>query len=124
MASSAAARSLATSAASPVLDSWTSAPPSSSLSNDSPVKVSTMLWSAHEGVGILGHHDLVGQTEQERRSRQDRPGGGDEHRYGPRAAGQRARSSAPAVQCGHAFMDVGAADDDTTATKGIARRRA
>ena len=87
-------------------------PPSSAVSSDSPVKVSHHPRTAHEGVGVLGHHHLVGQPEEQRRPRQHRPGGGEEHRDPAGAAHQRPGGGAPPVQGGDAFVHVGAARGD------------
>ena len=67
---------------------------------------------AHERVGLLGHHHLVGQPEQERRARHDRAGGREQHRHAPRAAHQGPGRRPPTGQGGHAVVDVGPARGD------------
>ena len=67
---------------------------------------------ADEGVGVLGHHDVVGQAEQERRARHDRTGRGEQHRDEAGAARQRAAAVPQPCSGGDAVVDVGAARRD------------
>ena len=63
---------------------------------------------AHEGVGVVGHHDLVRQAEEEGRSGDGRAVDDEHDRHDARAVGDGPGGLAPAVQGGHALDDVGA----------------
>ena len=65
-ASRAAASSGTTRAATPVFEAWMPLPPSSRRVQRLAGERLDHPRAAHEGVGVLGHHDLVGQPEQER----------------------------------------------------------
>ena len=91
---------------------WMPAPPSSIASSGLAREGLDHARPADEGVGVLRHHHVVGQAEEEGRAGHDGPGGGDQHRDPARAAGQHAGGGAPAVQGRHAVVHVGAARGD------------
>jgi len=62
----------------------------------------------HEGVGIVDHHDEVGDTKQEGGSSNDRSGDNQNSRDDARAADHRPGGGAPTVRGRDAFADVGA----------------
>ena len=67
---------------------------------------------ADEGVGVLGHHHVVGQAEQQRGPDTTGPVAASSTGTRPGAARQRAGGGAPAVQGGDAVVHVGAARRD------------
>ena len=67
---------------------------------------------AHERVGVGRHHDEVRQPQQQGRTGHRWPRDDEDDGHDARAIGEGPGGQAPAVQCGHALDDVGAARRD------------
>jgi hypothetical protein len=79
--------------------------------------------TAHERVGLLGHHHLVAQAEQQGRARHGGSGGGGQDGHDARGGDQLPGRSAPAVQRGDPSWTSAPLEAMTRTSGTLARER-